>query len=115
PARGALLKQFDQQDKAQPTNPLCRICWDEYTVIAGTDTQGMRGRAREEVVMTGAALLAYRARRGAFPDRLEEAIPAPPRDPFSGRPLKYRREGDGFVVFSVGPEGAFDGGEPGAR
>jgi hypothetical protein len=114
-ARAGLLKQMDGHDKAQPNNPLCRIYWDEYSVIAGTNTQGERQRAREDVVMAGAALLAYRARRAAFPDRLEEAMPVPPLDPFSGQFLKYRREGDGFVVFSVGAEGTFGGGEPGTR
>jgi hypothetical protein len=69
----------------------------------------------EDAVMAGAALLAYRARHTAFPDRLEEALPAAALDPFSGRPFRYRREGDGFVVFSVGAVGTFDGGEPGAK
>jgi hypothetical protein len=114
-ARAALLKQMDRHDKAQPNNPLCRIYWDEYSVIAGTNTQRERQCAREDAVMAGAALLAYRAHHAAFPDRLEEAMSVPPLDPFSGQFLKYRREGDGFAVFSVGAEGAFGGGEPGTR
>jgi hypothetical protein len=115
PARAVLLKQLDDHDKEQPNNPVCRLSADVYSIIGSTDTQGVRRRAMEDTVMAGAALLAYRARHTSFPDRLEEAIPEPPLDPFRGQPLKYRREGDGFVVFSVGPDGTFDGGEPGAR
>jgi hypothetical protein len=65
--------------------------------------------------MAGAALLSYRARHAVFPDCLEDTIPEPSLDPFSGQPFRYHRERDGFVVFSVGAEGTFDGGEPGTK
>jgi sugar lactone lactonase YvrE len=71
-------------------------------------------RAREDVVIAGAELLAYKGRHGAWPARLEDAMPSPPTDPFSGRPLEYRQEVDGFVVYSVGRTGKFDGGKPGS-
>lgn len=69
--------------------------------------------ARHRVVRAAALVLSHRARTGAWPQRLDEAAP-PPVDPFSGKPMGYRREGDGFVVWSVGKEGTFDGGKPGA-
>ena len=54
-----------------------------------------RPQARENVLRTAAALLADPARP---PQRLP--------DPFSGRPLGFRREGrHGFVVYSVGENG----------
>ena len=31
-------------------------------------------------------------------------------DPFSGKPFHYRREGNGSIVYSVGPNGVDDGG-----
>lgn len=61
------------------------------------------------------AVLAYTGRHGAFPHRLKQATPRPPLDPFGTGPLRYRREGDGFVVYSAGPDGNFDGSRPGAR
>lgn len=69
-----------------------------------------RLNAQEQVLMAAATALAARARMGVFPARL----PRPYTDPFNGQPLGYRREGkDGFVVYSVGPEGTFTGGKPG--
>lgn len=72
--------------------------------------------ARRAVTRAAAALLAFRAENGVFPERLEEAAPNPPLDPFTDFPLGYRREGeDGFVVFSIGVRGVFDGGTPATK
>ncbi|HET6386639.1 MAG TPA: hypothetical protein VFJ58_24880 [Armatimonadota bacterium] len=71
--------------------------------------------ARERVIMAGAAVLAYRARHGSYPNRLDQAAPNLPLDPFTQKPLLYRREPHGFVVYSAGPAGHFNGGEPGMK
>ncbi len=66
--------------------------------------------ARRLVTAAGAAVLAVKAQTGAFPSSL------PPRftDPFTSKPLGYRLEGaNGFVVYSAGSTGTFDGGKPG--
>ena len=66
--------------------------------------------AQEEITLAAAAVLAAKARTGAFPDALPGDFP----DPFTDKPLGYRREGDGgFVIYSVGADGKFDGGKPG--
>ncbi len=52
------------------------------------------------------AALAYRAEHGEYPDSLSDLEAAgwdTPLDPFTGDPLRYRREGDGFVVWGLGP------------
>ena len=72
---------------------------------------GTRINAREAVTQAGAFLLAEKARTGAYPN-------TPPQgfiDPFTGKPLLFRREGGGFVVYSAGPTGRFDGGKLGAK
>jgi hypothetical protein len=55
-----------------------------------------------------------RAENGSYPQRLDELRPtylrAEPNDRYSGAPLIYRREGDGYVLYSVGPNGRDDGG-----
>jgi hypothetical protein len=60
------------------------------------------------------ALAAYRADRGAYPAELAalvpQYLPAIPEDLFSGGPFRYKREGAGYVLYSVGPNGKDDGG-----
>lgn len=66
--------------------------------------------ARHAVLAAGAAMLAAKAQTGAFP----ETLPAVFTDPYTDKPLGYRREGPmGFVVYSVGPNGDFNGGKAG--
>jgi hypothetical protein len=54
----------------------------------------------------------YRIDHGAFPDALS-ALGMPEAallDRFADRPFVYRREGAGYVLYSVGPDGKDDGG-----
>ncbi len=56
----------------------------------------------------------YRLAHGRLPDRIEdlvpEYLPAVPRDPFDGLPLRYRRTDEGAIIYSVGPDGVDNGG-----
>jgi hypothetical protein len=69
-------------------------------------------QATAEVTRTAAALLAWKGRHGSFPPILADAMTPLPMDPFDGMPLRYRREGHGFVVYSGGADGKFAGGVP---
>lgn len=62
-----------------------------------------RELAARRVLLAATRVMDYRAARGRWPARLEDAMPNPPLDPFSGKPLRYRRAGGGFVVKSVAP------------
>lgn len=83
-------------------------------VFTNTIQQKARVEAQAATLRAGAAVLAYRAANNG---RLPDVLPAPSTDPFTGRPLGYRKEpgakGTGFVIYSVGAEGTFDGGRPG--
>lgn len=65
--------------------------------------------AKMRVLHTAADLFIYKSKHGSFPDRLEQAIPNPPLDPFDLKPLRYRKEGKGFVVYSIGETLKYDG------
>jgi hypothetical protein len=71
-----------------------------------------RSDAQAAVIRAGAAVLAWKARHGAFPARLKEVLRPVPTDPYDGKPLRYRRERSGFAVYSSGPSGTFNGGTP---
>lgn len=74
-----------------------------------------------EVLATRAAIAIqlYRLAGNELPDRIED-LPAETfndwnADPFSGRPLIYRRMPEGFIVYSVGSNFEDDGGRIGDR
>ncbi len=60
------------------------------------------------------ALRLYRMKHGEYPDTLEALAPEfldkLPVDPFSGKTYVYRKEGAGFIVYSLGPNMIDDGG-----
>lgn len=60
------------------------------------------------------ALRVYHIRHGSYPDSLRQAREAVgwqlPKDPFSGKDFVYRREGKGYVLYSVGLDMKDNGG-----
>ena len=58
---------------------------------------------------------AHRRDRARWPETLDvlapNYLPAVPTDPQDGRPLRFKRRLDGVVVYSIGPDGADDGGK----
>lgn len=68
--------------------------------------------ARYSMLVTTLRLRLWHLEHGEFPERLEQlSPPALPEDPFASpaAPLRYRKEGEGFVIWSVGPNGVDDG------
>ncbi len=69
---------------------------------------GKRDVATAQVRLAQAALAlkAYKNKRGKYPVSLEELHKIIPwelrEDPFSGQAFVYKREGDGFLIYSVG-------------
>ena len=70
--------------------------------------------AEARVTRTALAVERYRLAQGQSPERLDDLCPrfldSVPLDPIDGRPLRYRKLEKGFVVYSVGANGADDGG-----
>jgi hypothetical protein len=63
------------------------------------------------------ALHAYRLEHGVYPDTLSTLVPRYlrqiPSDPFAMRGLlRYRRDGQNYLLYSFGPDGKDDGGRP---
>jgi hypothetical protein len=70
--------------------------------------------ARSDFMYVANQLRAWKVQYGSYPDTLEMLAPGAseplPLDPFSGEAYRYRREGEGFVLYSVGPDRDDDGG-----
>lgn len=61
------------------------------------------------------ALRSYRSQQGRYPDSLAQLEAAGwelPTDPFNQQSYHYRRQGAGFLVYSVGPDMKDDNGRP---
>lgn len=92
--------------------------WHSSRVVdAGRDVE--QAAARLELVRMAAALAEHRLRGlggpdRPYPERLDALVPdvlsALPCDPFTGGPLQYAHREDGYVLYSVGVDGADDGG-----
>jgi len=73
-----------------------------------------RARTRDALGQLGFALTAYRADHSAYPESLDALAPRyiarVPRDLFNEQPLHYKRQADGFLLYSVGANGVDEGG-----
>lgn len=76
-------------------------------------------RSLHELVVTAIALERYRLEHGGYPQGLDELVPGymnvMPMDAIDGQPLRYRGERDVYTLWSIGLNGADDGGVWNAR
>jgi hypothetical protein len=94
------------------------------SMIAGTDSDlrpilqegANRNQAKLRLLICGLALRSYCLEKGQPAEKLADLVPdylsEMPQDPYSGKPLVYRREATGYVLYSVGSDGQDDGGQP---
>jgi hypothetical protein len=80
--------------------------------VAGAERRTL---AQLRCAATALAAERYRLKHGRWPESLAdlkgEFLRDVPADPFDGKPLRYRRDGEGVVVYAVGPDGKDDGGD----
>ena len=110
-AFSAVQLKFDREGHVpdDPTHLLAKVMAPVFTKIDITETRNL---ARKAVTLAAAYILGEKAKSGTYPT----ALPAKFSDPFTDKPLGYRREGaNGFVVYSAGPDGTFDGGKAGMK
>jgi len=77
----------------------------------------VRCLANVRLALAAVALEQFRAaHNNRYPIGLSELTPdylvATLMDPFDGQPLRYRKQGDGYVLYSIGPDLKNDGGKP---
>lgn len=72
---------------------------------------------QDDLLLVSLALRGYRAANGRYPVSLAQLVPkylsSVPQDEFAvSGTLRYQRNGTGYVLYSVGPDGKDDGGTP---
>ncbi len=83
-------------------------------VFARARAAAGRCEATVEAVKAMLALERCRAANGSYPEMLAGAQGFGCRfgdDPFSGKPFVYRRQGDGYVLYSIGDDLKDNGGK----
>ena len=78
-------------------------------VVAQTEDKVTLDSAQAAVTRAACAVFLYKSKHGRYPSTLADAAPTA-IDPFDGKLVGYRREANGFVVYSVGPTGQYNGG-----
>lgn len=73
-----------------------------------------RGNATLELTRLAAALAVYRAEQGTYPETLDALVPDVidklPVDLYNAKPFIYKRDGEGYLLYSAGENGTDDGG-----
>jgi hypothetical protein len=85
--------------------------------LSGSIRRTLRMEAARRVTVNAIALKRFSLKHGQWPATLGELAPeflsSVPIDPFDGKPLRYRPNGDGtYLLYCVGDDGVDDGGDP---
>ena len=79
-----------------------------YPAASGACTKVVEVQSKAAITRAACAVFVYKSKHGGYPSTLADADPKA-ADPFDGKPLGYRRTAKGFVIYSVGPTGTYDG------
>ena len=105
--------QWQRQEVPEPADRLSQVLTLPITLVGEQWTQAETERQLLEIALL---LQIHRQRYGNYPPTLRalkvEGGPASLTDSFSGRPLLYQRQSAGFVLYSVGPDGVNNAGQP---
>lgn len=106
-----------------PLDPICGLSLPFQTASQITEIWclDVNHRAFNVLLMTRCALRAYYAEHGVYPPSLQMLVTSGilrqlPLDPFAAKePLHYQQTGMGYILYSIGPDGKDDGGDPAHR
>jgi hypothetical protein len=85
--------------------------------LQGLPHKVLAAEMARQMAVTAIALKRYHLSHGRYPSDLTtltpEFVPAMPRDPVDGQPLRYRVQPDGnFLLYSIGEDGQDNVGDP---
>jgi hypothetical protein len=94
------------------------LCRTFVPALDNASKSSYLSKSLHEAIISVIALRRWRLEKNAYPDDLTQLVGAGymeklPLDPYSDKPLVYRKNSDDFVLYSVGPNFTDDGGKPG--
>jgi len=116
-----LAEKAFARHEAQTPNPIMWLSewWQSRSAKQKAEEKHKKMVARLRLLTSELALRFFQSEEGQGPARLEHIVPKHlqhvPIDPFSGQPVVYRVQGTNWLVYSVGVDGADDGGKPVGR
>lgn len=118
PTRNAEKFQDLDENTSAPTRwmgSLLLVLWGMDPQSASSVTElGLHVAQQRDLLGLAIALELNRQKTGTFPEKLDELVGVyireVPVDRFASGPPIYRRENNGYVLYSVGPNGKDDGG-----
>jgi hypothetical protein len=103
------MKEFEKSHRDAP--PIARAL---LPAVVKCLQAHWRIQARLRCAAAALAVERFRLQHGRWPDRLNDLVPALWHevllDPFDGASFRFRRDKEGVVVYSIGPDGKDDGG-----
>jgi hypothetical protein len=96
-----------EEPRARPGGYLAAMM---VPVFARANVKRDMAMANQALLMAALALKAHRHETGHYPKTLAALKWPVPLDPFTGRALVYKPQGQGFVAYSLGPDLKDDGG-----
>ena len=101
-------------DPPEPRDPISRIF---APVFKQAGLKAITARTENALLIVALALNAYHEEKGTYPEGLDALVPTYlkelPLDPYALKgTFHYRRQGEKFLLYSVGPDGNDDGGKP---
>jgi len=109
--------RFARYQLSKGFNPITWVMtrWQGRRSLQRAEMRHNKVIAHERLLAVELALRCYESQRGRAPVGLDELLPdylsKVPQDPFSGRPVIYRSQGNDWLVYSVGEDGSDDGGQ----
>src|SRR5205823_1313389 len=98
-AQWRALEPFEREADVMEEQPTYELPSALTPIFLRTAVKILAGKARQRIDEALVLLVEYRQRHGSFPSTLAELPGGPVIDPFTAKPLIYRKTPEGFILY----------------
>jgi hypothetical protein len=114
PARLDGLLELNSEIRKQGVSRLYFVTAEMLPGVIKVFGKATQHTARMRLIQTALSIEQFRAKHGVPPANLQELCPEYltqiPEDPFDGEQLRYKKNAQGYLLYSIGPDRADDDG-----